>query len=97
MHGSSYANDALLWCVQFVVSLAGGYKAAMKAALDPLEVANHTKRPLVALSDVPYQFVTRTGRMNQGVAEIAAFYLDRALGLYRKPPMVGRMVSNKVC
>jgi len=78
------------------VHLEGGFKAAMKPALDPLEVANKTVRTIVSLDSVPYRYVTRTGRMNQGTAEIPAFYLDRTLRLYRKPPTIGRLVSNKV-
>ena len=40
----------------------------------------------------------RTGLMDlrliQGWAEIAAFHLDRVMGLNMKPPMVGRMFDN---
>lgn len=32
----------------------------------------------------------------QGYNEIAAYYIDRVLGLYRKPPIVGRYLSSKL-
>ena len=33
----------------------------------------------------------------QGWGEVMGFYVDRALGWYKKPPMSGRIVSSKVC
>ena len=50
---------------------------------------------LVNLTQI-HRYGTRTGRMDQGMGEIAGFHLDRALGLNRKPPVVGRMVSSKI-
>ena len=40
----------------------------------------------------------RTGlvdhRLIQGWSEIAAYHVDRVLGLYMKPPMISRMFDN---
>ena len=33
---------------------------------------------------------------HQGLPELASFYVDRVLQLYRKPPITGRLVSNKM-
>jgi hypothetical protein len=38
----------------------------------------------------------RLDRQYQGWGEVAGYYLDRALGLYRVPPIVGRYVSSKI-
>ena len=60
----------------------------MKPALDPLEVANKTVRTIVSLDSVPYRYVTRTGRMNQGTAEIPAFYLEPCDCIVNLRPLV---------
>jgi len=39
--------------------------------------------------------LSRADRRYQGWPEIAAYHLDRVLGLYRKPPIVGRTLTNK--
>jgi len=38
----------------------------------------------------------KSDRTMQGYNEIAAYYMDRVLGLYRKPPIVGRFISSKL-
>jgi hypothetical protein len=38
----------------------------------------------------------RADRRMQGYNEVIAFYVDRVLGFYRKPPIVGRAISSKV-
>lgn len=39
--------------------------------------------------------MARSDRRYQGWAEAAAFYLDRIIGFNKKPPITGRIMSNK--
>lgn len=40
--------------------------------------------------------IRKADRKMQGYNEIIAYYLDRTLGLKRKPPIVGRYLSSKL-
>lgn len=40
--------------------------------------------------------IGRASNEYQGWGEVMGFYVDRALGWYKKPPMTGRLVSNKI-
>jgi hypothetical protein len=87
--------------LRFVVALLGAdqqiYRAAMKPCLDPYEIANGTTWEYLDYFSMKNPYAVRTGRSRgQGVGEILGFRLDRALKLYRKPPIIGRYVSNKV-
>ena len=39
--------------------------------------------------------LARSDRRFQGWAEAAAFYLDRVMGFNKKPPITGRIMTNK--
>lgn len=50
---------------------------------------------LFRLSPKRYNTLSRADRKYQGWAEIAAFYLDRVMGFNKKPPITGRIMTNK--
>ena len=39
--------------------------------------------------------LSRRDRKYQGWSELAAFYLDRVMGFYKKPPITGRVISSQ--
>jgi len=80
---------------KFVVRLADGRKAMLKL------VEKHTLLDR-ALRTVAFDAVAHAGTERaeagayQGMPELAAWHLDRALGLYRKPPIAGRRVPSSL-
>mmetsp|Transcript_12276 Transcript_12276/g.49265 ORF Transcript_12276/g.49265 Transcript_12276/m.49265 type:complete len:453 (+) Transcript_12276:172-1530(+) len=47
------------------------------------------------LEHLPHMLYRRAARSFQAVPEILSYHVDRIMGFYRKPPFVGRVLTNK--
>ena len=80
---------------KYKVSLVSGHHVMMKP-VEAISFFTHS-RYLLRWDELPskrHSTLSRADRTYQGWAELAAFYLDRVMGLYRKPPIVGRVISS---
>jgi hypothetical protein len=82
---------------KFVCVFETGHQALIK----PMEEWHYFERVLpvwdsLKLPEFDNNRVSRAENMYQGWSEVMGFYLDRALGWNKKPPITGRYISNKV-
>lgn len=82
---------------KFICVLESGHQVLIK----PMEEWHYLDRivPVWDAKKLPVEANNNIGRANneyQGWSEVMGFYLDRALDFYRKPPITGRLITNKV-
>jgi len=82
---------------KYICVIQSGYQALIKPMEEfrffpwqlPVWDAGHLSREENAK-------IGRASNEYQGWGEVMGFYVDRALNWYKKPPMTGRLISNKV-
>jgi hypothetical protein len=78
------------------------FDSGHQALIKPMEEWHYFSRILPIwdsskLPDFDNNRISRAENKFQGWSEVMGFYLDRALGWNKKPPITGRYISNKVC
>lgn len=81
---------------KWLVVLEGNYQAMVKRVQTWAPVRREWQQPGPAAA-LPLQYrPKRADRGTQGYNEVVGYYLDRVLGMYRVPPIVGRLLSSKL-
>eukprot|EP01095_Lingulamoeba_sp_RSL-Kostka_P009887 TRINITY_DN3458_c0_g1_i3.p1 TRINITY_DN3458_c0_g1~~TRINITY_DN3458_c0_g1_i3.p1 ORF type:complete len:328 (+),score=46.99 TRINITY_DN3458_c0_g1_i3:129-1112(+) len=79
-----------------VMILEGGFVAMVKPVERNLIYLPRSVYSIWDWEEDNVRGATRMDRAYQGWGEIAGYYLDRALQMYRKPPIVGRWLDSKL-